>query len=120
MPSTARSLGAAESVGSPCRGDVQLVKTGPNSSRNNLPLDKKEFSPRIGFAYSFDQKTVFRAGYGVFWIPNYVSFALNPDNDVVNLATTPFTATTDAGLTPVSTLDGSNCTLPVGTQLYEL
>ena len=107
--------GCSGVVGSPCRGDVQLVKTGPNSSRNNLPLDKKEFSPRVGFAYSFDQKTVFRAGYGVFWIPNYVSFALNPDNDVVNLATTPFTATTDAGLTPNSTLDGSKCALPVGT-----
>ncbi len=96
-------------VGSPCHGDALLVNTGRNSTGNNLPLDKKEFSPRVGLAYSFDQKTVFRGGYGVFWIPNYVSFALNPDNDVVNLATTPFTASTDAGLTPNSTLDGSNC-----------
>jgi hypothetical protein len=101
--------------GSPCPGDALLVKTGRNSSGNNLPLDKKEFSPRLGLAYSIDSKTVFRAGYGVFWIPNYVSFGLNPDNDVVSLATTPFTATINGGLTPVSTLDGSNCTLPVGT-----
>ena len=33
-----------------------------------------------------------RGGYGIFWIPNYVSFGLNPDNDVINLATTPFHA----------------------------
>ena len=97
--------------GSPCRGDALLVGQGINTSRNNIPLDKKEFSPRIGVAYSWDQKTVIRAGYGVFWIPNYVSFGLNPDNDVINLATTPFFATLDNGLTPAATLDSSNCTL---------
>jgi hypothetical protein len=102
-------------AGSPCMGDANLVGTGINSSRNNLPLDKKEFSPRIGFAYSYDQKTVIRGGFGVFWIPNYVSFALNPDNDVINLATTPFIATTTQGLEPYSTLDQSGCTFTPGT-----
>jgi hypothetical protein len=96
---------------SPCTGDVNLVGTGINSSRNNLPLDKKEFSPRVGFAYSFDQKTVIRGGFGIFWVPNYVSFALNPDNDIINLATTPFFATTNHGLSPNATLDANNCAL---------
>jgi len=54
-------------------------------------MDKKAFSPRLGFAYALDQKTVIRGGYGTFYIPNYVSFGLNPDNDVVNLATTALT-----------------------------
>jgi len=98
-------------AGTPCPGDVFLVKTGANSSPNNIPLDKKEFAPRIGFAYSADQKTVVRGGFGVFWVPNYVSFGLNPDNDVINLATTPFTATTNGGLTPLATLDANGCTL---------
>ncbi len=101
--------------GSPCIGDAALVQTGVNPGRNNLPLDKNEFSPRLGFAYSWDQKTVIRGGYGVFWIPNYVSFGLNPDNDLVNLATTPFVATLDHGLTPAATLDNSNCSLTPGT-----
>jgi hypothetical protein len=103
--------GCSGVAGSPCPGDAMYVGTGPNHTDNNLPLDKKEFSPRIGFAYSFDQKTVIRAGYGIFFIPNYVSFGLNPDNDVVNLASTPFTATNDSFKTPFATLDGSNCTL---------
>jgi hypothetical protein len=103
--------GCNGTLGSPCIGDVSLVGTPPNTGRNNLPLDKHEFSPRIGVAYSWDQKTVIRAGYGIFWIPNYISFGLNPDNDVINLATTPFVATTNQGLTPSATLDGSNCTL---------
>jgi Carboxypeptidase regulatory-like domain len=97
--------------GSPCIGDALLVGTGANSSNNNLPLDKKEFSPRLGFAYSADSKTVIRGGYGIFFIPNYISFALNPDNDVINLATSPFHASVDQNLTPDGTLDASNCTL---------
>jgi hypothetical protein len=101
-------------------GDAQLVGNGPNSSNNNLPLDKKAFSPRLGFAYSVDAKTVVRGGYGVFFIPNYVSFGLNPDNDVINLATTPFTATTDGYITPFSWLNGTTsagvgCTSAGGT-----
>jgi hypothetical protein len=102
--------GCSGVAGSPCPGDAMYVQTGPNSSRNNLPLDKKEFSPRIGFAYSADQKTVIRAGFGIFFIPNYVSFATNPDNDVLNLASTPFTATTNGYISPTSTLDASSCT----------
>jgi hypothetical protein len=102
--------GCSGVAGSPCIGDANLVNTGINGSNNNVPLDKKEFSPRVGFAYSTDEKTVIRGGYGIFFIPNYISFAENPDNDVINLATTPFHATLDQGLTPNSTLDESGCT----------
>lgn len=101
------------------------VGTGPNSTDNNLPLDKKAFSPRIGMVYSPDAKTVVRAGYGVFFIPNYVSFALNPDNDVINLAATNFTASTDGYIIPASSLDGASCgfsaggfTAPTGTSVF--
>ena len=96
--------------GSPCIGDVSLVEVGPNASRNNIPLDKKAFAPRLGFAYSLSPKTVIRGGYGVFWVPNYVDFGLNPDNDVINLATTPFFGTLNHGLSPSASLDASNCT----------
>jgi Carboxypeptidase regulatory-like domain len=102
--------GCGGTIGSPCVGDANLVGTGINSSNNNLPLDKTQFSPRLGFAYSADEKTVIRGGFGLFFIPNYVSFALNPDNDVINLATTPFHASLDQGLTPNSSLDESSCT----------
>jgi hypothetical protein len=101
--------GCSGTAGSPCPGDAMYVGTGPNSTDNNLPLDKKAFSPRIGFVYSPDQKTVVRAGYGVFFIPNYVSFALNPDNDVINLAATNFVASTNGYVTPASNLDGAFC-----------
>jgi hypothetical protein len=110
IATNATVTGCNGTPGSPCIGDAALVGTFPNSSRNNIPLDKKEFSPRIGFAYSWDQKTVIRGGYGVFWIPNYVSFQLNPDNDLINLATTPFFGTINHGLSPNASLDFSGCT----------
>ena len=31
------------------------------------PKDKNNFAPRLGFAYSFDEKTVVRGGYGLFY-----------------------------------------------------
>jgi hypothetical protein len=101
--------GCNGTLGSPCIGDVSLVENGPNSSRNNIPLDLKELAPRLGFAYSPTQKTVIRAGYGVFWVPNYVVFQLNPDNDIINLATSPFFGTLNHGLSPSASLDASNC-----------
>lgn len=103
--------GCGGTAGDACIGDVFLVKTGRNSSPNNIPMDKKAFSPRVGFAYALDQKTVIRGGYGIFYIPNYISFGLNPANDPVDLASTTFTATNDGFKTPFSTLDGFNCTL---------
>src|ERR1700756_5635346 len=106
--------GCGGTAGSTCPGDAFLVQTGRNSSRNNIPMDKKAFSPRLGFAYGFDPKTVIRGGYGIFYIPNYVSFGLNPDNDVVNLASTDFTATTDGFLLPFSTLDGTSAPSTAG------
>ena len=84
----------------PVKGDVFLVDS---RSRNNIPLEKFAFSPRLGFAFAIDPKTVVRSGYGIFWVPNYVSFALNPLNDMVNAASTTFTGTLD-GTHPINTI----------------
>jgi hypothetical protein len=105
-------------AGTPCMGDAFLVKTGRNGSRNNIPMDKKAFSPRLGLAYALDSKTVIRAGYGIFYIPNYVSFGLNPDNDVVNLASTPLHATNDSFITPAAMLDGFGCGFGVSPSVF--
>jgi hypothetical protein len=103
--------GCSGVAGSACKGDLFLVKTGANSGRNSLPLHEKEFSPRLGVAYALNQKTVLRAGYGVFFIPNFVSFGTNPYIDPVSSATSPFFASNNQGLFPASTLNQSNCTL---------
>lgn len=84
----------------PVKGDVFLVG---NGNRNNIALEKIDFSPRVGLAYSVNASTVVRSGYGIFWIPNYVAFSLNPLNDLVNAAATTYIGTVD-GSHPVSTI----------------
>jgi hypothetical protein len=73
-------------------GDVFLV---PAGERSNLPLEKGNFAPRLGLAYRFTLKSILRSGYGLFWIPSDVSFALNPINDMVNTPGTTYTGTVD-------------------------
>jgi hypothetical protein len=81
-------------------GDVFLVSP---SGRNVLPLAKDNVAPRVGVAYSLSPTTVMRGGYGIFWIPDYVSYALNPSNDMVNAASTTYTGTVD-GIHPYNTI----------------
>jgi hypothetical protein len=118
LATNATVTGCGGTAGSACAGDAFLVETGRNHSQNNIPMDKKAFSPRLGFAYALDQKTVIRAGYGIFYIPNYVSFGLNPDNDVVNLATTPLHATNDSFVTPAAMLDGDACSYNASASVF--
>lgn len=84
----------------PIMGDVFLVSP---SSRNNLPLAKDNLAPRVGIAASLLPTTVVRSGYGIFWIPTYVAYALNPSNDMVNAASTTYTGTVD-GIHPFNTI----------------
>jgi carboxypeptidase family protein len=101
--------------GGACPGDVFLVRNGVNDTRGNIPLKKYEFMPRLGIAYSVDQKTVIRAGYGIFFIPNWIFFNLNPSNDAINLASTLWVATANGGISPTSSLTASNCEFTPGT-----
>jgi hypothetical protein len=106
--------GCNGTAGSPCLGDLFLVKTGVNDTRNNLPLSKKQIMPRLGFAYGLDQKTVIRGGYGIFFIPNYVAFNANPYVDPVSSATSNFFASNDHGVTPAATLNANSCSVAGG------
>ena len=101
-------------AGSPCPADVFFVGTGINPGRTAVPLYKKELMPRVGLAYSWDQKTVIRAGYGIFFIPNWLLFNLNPSNDPINTSSTLWVATTNGGITPNSSLTATNCAFTAG------
>jgi hypothetical protein len=106
------SVSGCGGAGGACPGDLFLVKTGVNGSRNNLPLSYKEVLPRLGFAYSVDSKTVIRGGYGIFFIPNYVSFNANPYVDPVSSSTSNFFSSNDHGVSPAATLNANTCAEP--------
>jgi hypothetical protein len=110
--------GCSGTAGSTCPGDLFLVQSsgsptvpGVVNGRNAYPLPKNEWSPRLGGAYAINPKTVIRAGFGMFYIPNFVSFGTNPYIDPTVSATSPFFASNNSGFTPASTLTESGCTL---------
>jgi Carboxypeptidase regulatory-like domain/TonB dependent receptor len=82
-------------------GAVGLVASGTRSSRGAYNTDLAQFSPRVGMAYQLHPNTVFSAGYGIFWLPNDVSFSSNfPSGDPINSSTTNMVTSINNGLTP--------------------
>jgi trimeric autotransporter adhesin len=87
--------------GVPVVGVVQFAGVdGAKTSVGNPNMSK--FGPRVGLAYQFDEKTTIRAGYGLFWAPQ---FALgSPYNPEGYTASTPYVGSFDGGATPAGTL----------------
>lgn len=72
-----------------------------NNSRAAQATDKNNFQPRFGVSYSFDNKTVFRGGFGIFTAP----FQLVPAPNQSGFSTpTLFVPSTNNGLTFIATL----------------
>jgi hypothetical protein len=65
----------------------------------------RKFSPRVGFAWSIDDDSVLRGGYGLFWAPHqYVAPGSTSFGTRGFTAITPLTSSFDGGLTPAVTL----------------
>lgn len=68
--------------------------------RGIVKPDRKNFGPRLGFAYAFNEKTVVRGGYGIYYSPVFYGnggdglLGYNPGSTVIN-----------GGLTSAITLD---------------
>ncbi len=84
------------------RGGVLFAGVGGYSRRGGR-LDRNNFGPRFGFAYSVNSKTVLRGGYGMFYSGQSFNTGFLADVGVFN-TTTPFVASIDNGATPYSTL----------------
>jgi hypothetical protein len=78
----------ANSVVPSYEGDLALVDSPEWPQRGNTQAHHDLFAPRLGLAYQLDNKTVVRAGYGIFYIPPDVVFNLSPYGDSLNNATT--------------------------------
>ena len=90
-------------IGRPLVGRYGLINSPDRASRHLRDTYKRQWAPRVGFAYQLTDKTVLRGGYGMFWLPQNLSHT-DGSTDVVNAATTPFVGTIDGSLTPVDLL----------------
>jgi len=85
------------------KGKIGFVNSPDSPSRNNTKLGNL-WSPRLGLAWRVINKTVVRAGYGIFWLGNDIAFGFAPNGDLSNAYTTPFLGTLDGSVTPNDTL----------------
>lgn len=81
------------------RGQLGLVNSDLRPGRTRLD-DRHALAPRLGIAYRVTDTTVIRTGYGVFWLPNDVAFAVAPNQDIVTTISTPWLTSLDGGVTP--------------------
>jgi hypothetical protein len=89
----------SQTAGIPVRGSVLYAGVNGNPTQTGSPKAVK-LSPRIGFAYSLNDKTVLRGGYGIYWAPSFFSF----QNTVGYSQTTSIITSSDGNYTPAATL----------------
>ena len=78
-----------------------LLFTGANGQpRGQTNLDRNNFSPRVGVAYSLTPKTILRGGYGLF----YGASTVLAESRLGFSVSTPWVVSNDGSLTPANTL----------------
>ena len=70
------------------------------NNRNVWEADRSNVQPRVGASYQLNEKTVLRAGFGVFMAP----FQIQTPQQIGFAGTTPFVPSNNNGLTFVATL----------------
>jgi hypothetical protein len=92
----------------------------PNVRRGIVEPNKKNFAPRIGWAYRFGDKTTIRSGYGLFYSGNYLweaqgvrgNYPFAISETLTNLNTTGATSPMESTFTPILTVTpGANVPL---------
>ncbi len=94
----------AQQTGLPLKGAFALVNTPQDPVRGQMPEYWKAFAPRIGVAYRLGQKTVLRAGGGLFYIPADSNFVESPYQNAVNYYANTMVGTTNNSVTPYNVL----------------
>ena len=90
----------------PLRGGVRFVNDGGTGRRQGL-IDKNNFGPRVGVAYSLANNTVIRAGYGIFYSSD-VNHVNAPTTDGAFGAITQYVGSTGGDTLPIPGVSLSN------------
>jgi len=95
-------LPISQQVGLPLVGGFRFADS---STRSPYDLYRKQFGPRVGFAYQLFPHTVIRSGYGLFWIPAAITEVTGDVRAPAWAISTQAVASLDNGVTPYDTLD---------------
>lgn len=87
----------SSAVGQNYTGELQFASSG---KRGLFNTNRKNFAPRLGFAYQLTPKLVMRGGYGIFYPPTFHGGGPAPGFTSV----TPYVASNDNGATSANTL----------------
>ena len=119
QPNAAVTVGSLSSITNPITsetvpltGGLAFVASPKYPSRREETLHLKLFSPRMGFAYRFDPRTVFRSGYGISFFPAEMT-ADSPGSSPINAASNSIT-NPNQGSSLIVTVDNP---LPNGVNL---
>jgi hypothetical protein len=90
--------------GQPILGAVDFANTTQNPEKGMMNEHFRLFAPRLGFAYRLNDKTVIRAGGGIYYLPSTTYFSNAPWGQTINQYNTSWLATLDGGVTPYYSL----------------
>ncbi len=94
-----------QAPGMSVRGGLVFAGVNGNSTQQVQP-QRNKFGPRVGFAYTLNDKTTIRGGYGILWAP--AIFSLGPTVDGYGAlgfaSVTNMVTSLDGGLTPANYL----------------
>ena len=117
-PTQPNSVLASHGIDVP--GNIDLVRSQGYPYRSGIQPDWKQFAPRGGVSYQLFNKTVFHAGYGIFWLPNDVAWDTSPNNDPINGYSTPVLTSVYTGVPACYPANCSATAAVVGSGAYTI
>jgi hypothetical protein len=87
--------------GQPVYGAADFINTSQHPESGLKTEHFHLFAPRLGFAYRLNDKTVIRAGGGIYFLPANLQFNEGPYGNALNQFTNPWLSTLNGEVTPL-------------------
>jgi hypothetical protein len=87
--------------GQPVYGAADFINTAQHPEKGLKTEHFRLFAPRLGLAYRLNDKTVIRAGSGIYFLPANLQFNEGPYGNALNQFTNPWLSTLNGEVTPL-------------------
>jgi hypothetical protein len=95
------ALGGILVNGQPVYGAADFINTPQHPEKGLKTEHFKLFAPRLGLAFRSNDKTVIRAGTGIYFLPANLQFNEGPYGNALNQFTNPWLSTLNGEVTPL-------------------